>query len=105
MPNRDFDGAYRVGGVCLIAAGILFLVGAGLSMVIGAAPGGEVYLRTLAVRANVAFANFALFAATDFLLIPGVLALYLALRNTSRLAVAIGSGLLALYCVTDLAVT
>ena len=105
MSDRERQGTYRAGGVCLIAAGSLFLAGADLSMTIGAAPGGEAYWKSLTARANVAFANFVVFAATDVLLMPGVLALFLALRKTARWSLPLGVGLPALYCIPDLALT
>lgn len=104
--DPTWKGVYRAGGVCLLLIGVIYLIGAVLSIIIGPAPsGGELYLKSLAGHATLAQVNFGLFALTDFLLLPAVLALYLALKHLAKNTMLIATGLLALFLVLDLAIT
>ena len=105
-PDPTWQGVYRVGGVCLLLTGLIYLIGAVLSIILGPAPSsGEQYLKSVAGHALLAQINFALFALTDFLLLPVSLAFYLALKHLARNAMLIAAGLMALFIVLDLAIT
>jgi Domain of unknown function (DUF4386) len=104
--DPTWGGVYRLGGVCLFLTGLLFFAGAALSILIGPAPlGGEAYLNGVAAHPMLSRLNFGAFALTDFLLVPGLLALYLALRRIDKNAMLVAAGLIALYVVLDLAIT
>ena len=104
--DPTWKGLYRVGGLCLLLIGVSYLIGAVLSIIIGPAPsGGELYLKSLAGHVMLAQVNFGLFALTDFLLLPAVLALYLALKHLAKNPMLIAAVLLALFLVLDLAIT
>lgn len=104
--DQTWKGVYRTGGICLLLIGVIYLIGAVLSIIIGPAPrGGELYLKSLAGHAVLAQVNFGLFAFTDFLLLPAVLALYLALKHLAKNPMLIAAGLLVLFLVLDLAIT
>jgi len=105
-PDPNWKRVYKVGGIGLLASGVIFVVGAVLSMMIGNPPAdAEGYLKSVAGHQALSFATFGLFALTDFLMVPGIIALYLALRHISRNAMLIAAGLMALYVVLDLAIT
>ena len=105
-PGRSWRGMYIVGGACLIATGLLFAIGAVLSIPIGPAPSdGERYLRALAQHIRLAGINFGLFTLTDFLLLPGVLALYIALKHTHKTVMLLAAALMMFYAVLDVAAT
>jgi hypothetical protein len=97
---------HRVGGPCLIGAGVCYVAGAVLSNIIGPAPGGgEEYLRALAGHATLSQINFVLFALADLLFVPAVLSLFQALKHLARSAVLVATGLIAVFIVLDLGVT
>jgi len=106
LPDPAWQGVYRVGGVCLLLTGAIYLIGAVLSVMMGPAPSdGEKYLNSVAGHLHLAQINFGLFALTDFLLLPAALAFFLALKHIAKNAMLIASGLTALFIVLDLAVT
>ena len=99
-------GVYRAGGICLVGIGVAYLIGTASSMVIGGAPSNSVvYLESLAAHVRLSQIAFGLFAVADLLLVPAVLALYLALKPIARNAMLIASGFYLLFGVLDLGVT
>jgi len=105
-PDPSWKGVYSVSGMGMIVAGVIFLVDAVLSIVIGPAPsGGEAYLKALAEHERLALANFGLFTLTDFLLLPGVMALYLSLKHINKNSMLMAAGLMLLYIFLDLSAT
>ena len=104
--DQSWKGVFRVGGICLLVIGVVYLIGAVLSIILGPPPSsGELYLKSLAGHTMLAQVNFGLFALTDFLLVPAALALYLALKHLAKNPMLIAAGLLALFLVLDLAIT
>jgi hypothetical protein len=104
--DSSWKGVYRVGGVCLFVSGVIFLLVAVFSMIIGAAPGsGQEYLLALSSNVQVAKLNFGLYAISDVLFIPVALALYLSLKQVNKNAMLIAAGLMVMYSIFDLAVT
>jgi hypothetical protein len=104
--DPSWKGVYRAGGICLLINGVIYLLVAVLSVILGPAPSsGEPYLRTLAGHATLAQVNFGVFALSDVLLVPALLALYLALKHLAKNPMLIAAGLLALFAVLDLAIT
>ncbi len=104
--DPTWRGVYRAGGICLLVNGVIYLLVAVLSIILGPAPSsGEPYLKTLAGHAILAQVNFGVFALSDVLLVPTVLALYLALKHVAKNPMLIAAGLLALFCLLDLAIT
>jgi hypothetical protein len=104
--DQSWKGVFRVGGICLLVIGVVYLIGAVLSIILGPPPSsGELYLKSLAGHVILSQVNFGLFAFTDFLLLPAVLALYLALKHLAKNPLLIAAGFLALFLVLDLAIT
>jgi hypothetical protein len=98
--GKRWKGLYRAGGLALIVVGILYLLGAVFSIIIGPPPSGtEEYMTALAGHRLISLTNFWLFALTDFLLIPAVLALYSALKGINRPAMLTAAGLMGLFVV------
>lgn len=101
-----WSGLYRIGGVCLIITGPLYIMGAILSVVIGGAPDAtEAYMKALTDHVLASQINFGIFIVTDLLLIPAAMALYLAFREAAKNVMLIAVALLLVYIVVDLAVT
>jgi len=90
----------------MLLAGLVYIISAVLSIVIGPPPsGGEPYLQGLATHALVSQVNFGLWVLADLALLPAVMALYLALKQIAKNAMLIAAGLMLLFAVLDLAVT
>jgi hypothetical protein len=102
-----WKGLYRTGGVCLFLIGVIYIVCSVISVVQGSPPvtDSEPYLKSLAAHSMSARITFGLFALTDFLLLPAVLALYLALKQIARNAMLVAVALMILFIVLDLAIT
>jgi Domain of unknown function (DUF4386) len=97
---------YIVGGVSIGLIGVLYFVGAVLSIVIGPAPSsGPDYLTALAAHPTLSRANFAVFSLVDVLLLPAALALYAALKASSRWLLLAAGACFAVNLVVDLGVT
>jgi hypothetical protein len=104
--DRSWKLVYKVGGASLFISGIIFLLVAIFSMVLGPAPSsGEEYLSNLATHVQVAWLNFGLYAISDILFIPVALALYLSLKQENKNAMLIAAGLMVMYSIFDLAIT
>ena len=105
-PNPKWNSVYRIGGMAMLSVGLLYLLLGvfTLSLGIPATP-TTADLPTFAAHATGGRLTFGLFMVTDLLLIPVLLAFYLALRQINRPVVVVGSVLLALFIVMDLVVT
>ncbi len=104
--DLSWKGLYRIAGICLLVTGPLWIIGAILSVMIGGAPGAsEEYLQAVSSHVLLSQINFAIFALTDFLLLPAVLALYFSLKHVNKNAMLIAAALLLTYIFVDLAVT
>jgi hypothetical protein len=90
-PDPGWNSLYRIGGICLFAAGVFYFVATALAVVLPAPTNAETYLRALAEHRRVAFAYFAGSALADVLLVPAALALYFALRHLARTAVLLAA--------------
>lgn len=100
------NAVYRLGGISALAIAGLYVVITTLYMVVGLVPTGALeWLQYLGPDANVWWAIVILSAVTDFLFLPVALAVYRGLRGTSDVALLIGTGLIALFAIIDLAVT
>jgi hypothetical protein len=104
--DPTWKGVYRVGGLSLVAAGILYLVGSTLGFYLGADPGNsQAYLQSLATRPIVAPITYWIFSLADIFFIPAILGLYLALKGINKNAMLIAAGFLGFFVILDLGVT
>jgi hypothetical protein len=104
--DPSWKGVYRVGGVCLLLAGLIYLTGVTLGRFIGPAPAdSQQYLQSLANHASLAQVSYGLYSLTDFLFVPAVLALYLALKHIAQAPMLLATGLMAVFVIVDLAIT
>src|SRR6266545_4143347 len=105
----DPDGKwlYRVGGISALVLGVAYIVIFPLYAHVGAPPSGdgEAWLKYLDGKTTVWWAILGLSVLTDFLFVPVALSLYLALKRVNRNAMLIGTALVLLFVVLDLAVT
>lgn len=104
--DPTWKGIYQIGGISLLSAGILYLVGTTLGAYLGTPPGDtESFLSVLASHNGAAQAAYWIFSFADVLFVPAVLGLYLALRGISKSAMLLAAGLLAFFFVLDLGIT
>ncbi len=103
--DQDWKGLYRVGGAAFLINGVLYIIGVILFFQLGGLPtSGQAALTALSGQKFLAQTTTTIFAATDLLLIPSVLALYVALKGASKTYAVIASGLAGLFIVLDLGV-
>ncbi len=101
-----WKAVYRIGGLCMLFAGVLYLIGSTLGAYLGTPPGdNEIFFEMLAHHQAAALAAYWLFVLADVLFIPAVLALYLALKGISQSAMLLAAALLLFFFVLDLGVT
>src|SRR5216684_3195716 len=104
--DPKWKGLYRAGGIGLLIAGLLYLVEIPLFFVLGPSfSSGDAALKNLAGDALVAQTVIGLTILIDLIFIPGVLALYLALKGINRNAMLVAAAFLSLFLVLDMAVT
>jgi len=104
--DPSWRGMYRVGGVCLLLAGLIYLTEVTLGIFIGSAPADSVqYLQSLAAHPSLARVSYGLYSLTDFLFMPAVLALYLALGRIAKNTMLLATGLMAVFVIVDLTIT
>ncbi len=103
--DQDWKGLYKVGGAAFLINGVLYIIGVALFVQLGGIPtSGQAALTALSGQKLLAQTTTTIFAATDLLLIPGVLALYVALKGVRKTYAVIASGLAGLFIVLDLGV-
>jgi len=109
-PNKDivsvdstWKDVYKVGGVCMILAGLIYIIATALNFVLGAQAGDNAaFLNSLAGNPTVAYVIFGLLFISDILMLPVLLALYLALKHINKNAMLIAAMLLFMFAILDL---
>lgn len=102
----SWKGVYRIGGIALVAAGILVLIGTTFGYYLGTPPGNnEAYLQALANHPALARLTYWSWVFIDILLIIGMLGLYLALKGINKNAMLVAAGLVGLFLILDLGIT
>jgi len=105
--DPSWKGMYRVGGIGLFLFGLIYLTNLTLG-IYGGIPGATdsvQYLQSLAAHPSLAQVSYGLYSLSDFLLVPAVLALYLALKHIAKNTMLLATGLMAVFVVVDLAIT
>lgn len=103
-PDRQWW--FRAGGISGIVLGVSYIIITGVYILGGALPeGAEAWLQFLAARTQAWWVILGLSVLTDLLFVPIAVALYVALKQVNKNAMLVGSGLLILFVILDLAVT
>ena len=106
LTDPTWKGIYKIGGLSLLLAGVLYLLGSTLGFYLGATPGDNlVYLEALANQPTLADVTYWIFALADIFLLFGTLGLYHALREIHKSAMLVAAGLLGIFIVLDLGIT
>jgi hypothetical protein len=105
--DPTWGDVYRVGGLSLVAAGILYLIGPTINFYFGSGtPGNNLaYLQALTAHPGISQIIYWIFTLADILFIPATLGLYLALKEINKNAMLIAAGLLGVFVVLDLGIT
>jgi hypothetical protein len=105
--DPSWKGMYRVGGIGLLLFGLIYLTNLTLGVYWGipGATDSVQYLQSLAAHPSIAQVSYGLFSLSDFLLVPAVLALYLALKHIAKNTMLLATALMAVFVVVDLAIT
>lgn len=102
--DHSWNWIYQVGGLCVLLAGILYVVGAGLGWVLGVPPGNTTaFLQAVTSHPVLAMTTYGVFGLTDILLIIGMGALYLALKGLHKNAMLVAALLVIVFYIVDLA--
>jgi len=104
--DSTWKGMYKVGGLAMLIAGILYLAGTTSGYYLGTPPGdNQGYWQSLAAQPALAQATYWIFALAGVLLIPAALGLYLALKGIDKNAMLVAAGLVCFFIVLDVGVT
>lgn len=112
MTEPDSKTLYTVGGIFLIAVGLIYTLCTLTNYLPGmpsygwASPpilSADAFINTLANHTRAAYANFGLFTFTDLLLPVAMLALYFALKDVNRIVVLVGIGFVIISVIFDAA--
>jgi hypothetical protein len=97
---------YRVGGISAIVLGIAYIIIIALYVPVGVPPtGAEARLMYVAGNTTLWWAILGLSVLTDFLFIPLAFSLYAALKGINKNLMLMGTALVLLFVVLDLAIT
>ncbi len=104
--DLSWKGIYRWGGVSALLIGVLYFIAMVLALGMGTQPsGGEAVLTWLSGQTTLAYSVYGVAILTDILLVPVLLALYLALKGVNKNAMLAATGLAVAGVVLDLGVT
>jgi hypothetical protein len=112
--DHSWNAVYKVGGVAFLIIGIWYALGNYWGYIFGIPASGfatppiatsEAYFNVLA---NYPFAStifYSMYSLTDFLAIPALVALYLALKGINKNSMLVAMGLVAVWAFLDVGVT
>lgn len=104
--DQTWKGVYRVGGIALALAGVAYLIGSTIGFQLGTPPGNsQAFLQSLAGHPAQAQLAYWLFLLADIAFIPGILGLYLALKEINKSAMLIATAWLAFFYIMDLVIS
>ena len=92
-----------IAGVALVVQGLAYALMVGAGMQVNVAPANSVqYLDALAAHASAAKFEYLVTAAADLAFVPAAIALYLLLKNVSKILVTVATVLILAYVVIDM---
>jgi len=104
--SRIQKECYRVGAVAALVLGIGYVIIIPLYAHVGPPPtGGEAWFEYLPGKTTAWWAILGISVFTDFLYVPVVLALWVALKEVDRILALLATAFVGLFVVLDLAVT
>jgi hypothetical protein len=105
--DTSWKGLYKWGGVCALLVGVIYFIAlaSALSLGLPSSTTGEGILKWFSGQTTLAYTLYGLTIVTDVLLVPVVLALYLALKEVNKNATLAAAGFGGLSVALDLGVT
>ena len=104
--DPTWRGIYRIGGLALLIAGLLVLLGSILGVRLGTPPGDSYeYLQALGTHPRLAPLLYGVWALYAIFLVPAVLGLYCALKTIDKNIMLVGAGLVLFFIALDLGIT
>jgi len=104
--DTSWKGLYKWGGISALMAGVLYIIALLLALSLGvpSSATGEGTLKWFSGQTTLAYTWYGLAIAADILLVPALLALYLALKGINKNAVLAAAGIGGLALALDLGV-
>jgi hypothetical protein len=112
--DQSWSWLFKMGGIAFLIIGIWYVIANYWGFIAGIpAPGfatppvstNEQYFNILASYPTASTIFYSMYSLTDFLFIPALLALYLALKGINKNAMLVAMGFVAMFAVIDVAVT
>ncbi|HYM97728.1 MAG TPA: hypothetical protein VET26_10520 [Candidatus Sulfotelmatobacter sp.] len=104
--DARYHALFRIGGIAFILTGVAYFTCLAITYMIPASSSdAAAYLRSTGGKVGVVTALWVVYMVSDLLLVPGLLALYMVLKERSRALLLIGTALVAGYLVFDLGMT
>ncbi len=102
-PDTSWKSLYKAGGISFILAGVLVLASLLTFIIVPSIVGasGEEGLKLIAANRSLYILRNAIFGLSLIFLVPGVLALYVAVKDRDKSYALLGAGIL-LFALTDL---
>ncbi len=101
--DLGWKGLYKAGGASQLIVGILWIIGTVIILIGGIPPTStDAFLKYVAGQKLLFQLPLILFVLRNFFIIPGILALYVALKEVKKTYALIGSGFLSVSLVVDL---
>jgi hypothetical protein len=114
LVDHSWNWAFKVGAVAFVIIGAWYVFGIFWPLLVGVpAPGfatppvltNQQYFNTLASHPTAATVFYAMYSLVDFLVIPAVIALYLALKGIHKNAMLVAMALAGVWAIIDVSVT
>ena len=104
--DPTWRGIYKLGGICLVAFGLIYIIATLLNLTLSVPPNDNVaFFNSLMMHPTLARAIYILYSLSNFLLLFAAAALYLVLKQINKNAMLVATGLLFLFLVMDLVLT
>ena len=104
--DSTWKGIYKLGGLCMAAFGLIYIIATILNFTIAIPPSDSVaFLNSLANHATLARFIYGLYTLAAFLLLIATMALYLSLKQINKNAMLVAAGFLFMFVILDLTLT
>lgn len=104
--DSRYHSLIRIGGIALILTGVAYTVCLILTLAVPPSSGTAAsYLQVTGPKAGLVTTLWATYMISDLLLVPALLALYIVLKERSRVLLLVGTAMVGGYLVFDIAIT
>ena len=112
--DHTWNWVYKFGGICFVLIGLWYIIANFWGYITGVpAPGfatppvatNAQYFNTLANYPSASTIFYSMYSLTDILVVPALIALYLAFKGISKNVMLVAVGIVALWAAIDIGVT